>query len=83
MTLNTFLNMYRCIVAGGFTTAQRNFELLCLHCDFYDQPGTVAMLTGFYVSNVVTRWWSQFMSIPFPDQIALKLVAFIPSTVSE
>ena len=74
--------MYRLIVAGGYTTAKHNFELLCVHCNFYDQPTPVAILTGFYVSNVVNRWWTQFMSVPWPDQLALKLVAFIPSKVS-
>ena len=74
--------MYRLIVVGGYTTAKQNFELLCVHCSVYDQPTPVAILTGFYVSNVVSRWWTQFMSIPWPDQLALKLVAFIPSKVS-
>ena len=39
-------------------------------------------VSGFYVSNVACRWWDQFMSLPFPDQIALKMVAFVPGTVS-
>jgi len=75
--------MYRLIVDGGYTTAKQNFELLCVHCSVYDQPTPVAILTGFYVSNVVSRWWTQFMSIPWPDQLALKLVAFIPSKRNE
>jgi len=75
--------MYRLIVFGGYTTAKQNFELLCVHCSLYDQPTPVAILTGFYVSNVVSRWWTQFMSIPWPDQLALKLVAFIPSKRNE
>ena len=62
-------------------TAKQNFELLCIHCSHYDQPTPVAILTGFYVSNVVNRWWAQFMAIPWPDQLALKLVTFMPGRV--
>ena len=42
----------------------------------------VTFLTGFYVAEVVRRYWDQFMSLPFPDLIALKLVTFVPGKVS-
>lgn len=38
----------------------------------------VTFLTGFYVAEVVKRYWDQFMTLPFPDQIALKLVTYVP-----
>ncbi len=41
----------------------------------------VTFLTGFYVSQVVTRYWDQFMSLPFTDRLALKLVSFMPGQV--
>ena len=37
-------------------------------------------LIAFYVSQVVNRWWDQFMSLPWPDGLALKLVNFCPGT---
>ena len=39
-------------------------------------------LIGFYVTQVVSRYWDQFMSLPWPDRIAFKLVSNIPGTVS-
>ena len=42
----------------------------------------IAFLTGFYVSQVVNRWWDQFMTLPWTDRLALKLVNFCPGTVS-
>ena len=41
----------------------------------------VTLLTGFYVTQVVARYWDQFMSLPWPDKIAMKIVAFIPGKV--
>ena len=60
------------------------FELICI----YAQKPTdwlrplIAFLTGFYVTQVVNRWWDQFMTLPWPDKLALKLVNFVPGTVS-
>ena len=38
-------------------------------------------MIGFYVANVVSRYWDQFISLPWPDRIAYKLVAYIPGQV--
>ena len=43
----------------------------------------VTFLTGFYVTQVVTRYWDQFMSLPYTDILALKLVSFMPGHVGE
>jgi hypothetical protein len=42
----------------------------------------VTFMTGFYVANVVSRYWEQFISLPMPDKLAYKLVAYIPGQVS-
>lgn len=54
------------------------FELFCVHCGRFKDMIPVAFLTGFYVSEVVKRYWDQFMSLPVPDMLALKLVSFVP-----
>ena len=41
----------------------------------------ITFLTGFYVGEVVKRYWDQFMSLPVPDRLALKLVTFVPGKV--
>lgn len=72
--------IYRVLLIN-YPTARQNFELICVYCEHFDKPAPVAILTGFYVSNVVNRWWAQFMAIPWPDQLALKLVSFMPGRV--
>lgn len=43
----------------------------------------ITFLTGFYVSEVVSRYWDQFMSLPWPDRVALKVATYIPGNVSQ
>ena len=81
MSLYFFISMTYRLLLAQYPTAKHNFELFCVHCSFHIYPTAVAILTGFYVSNVVHRYWEQFMAIPWPDQLALKLVAFIPCEV--
>ena len=38
-------------------------------------------MTGFYVTNVVSRYWDQFLSLPTTDKLAYRLVASIPGKV--
>jgi hypothetical protein len=42
----------------------------------------VTFMTGFYVANVVTRYWNQFVSLAWPDRIAFRVVGLIPGQVS-
>ena len=58
------------------------FELFCVYAGRFSGLIPISFLTGFYVSQVVSRWWDQFMSLPWPDRIALKLVSFCPGKVS-
>ena len=38
----------------------------------------LAFILGFYVTQVVNRWWGQYNSIVWPDTLALNLVSFMP-----
>ena len=57
------------------------FELICIYCSRFRSLIPVTFLTGFYVSQVVARYWDQFMSLPWPDELALKLICFVPGQV--
>jgi len=57
---------------------KQRFELMCIYAKRYSEAIPIALLTGFYVTSVVSRWWDQFMALPYPDGLALKLVAFVP-----
>ena len=58
------------------------FEIICIYCSRFQCLIPVEFLTGFYVTQVVTRYWDQFMSLQWPDGLALKLVSFVPGQVS-
>eukprot|EP00076_Gallus_gallus_P048359 XP_421055.2 bestrophin-1 isoform X2 [Gallus gallus] len=45
------------------------FEKLALYCNSYAELIPVSFVLGFYVSLVVSRWWAQYESIPWPDRI--------------
>ena len=62
--------------------ARQFFELLCIYAERFSAMIPITFLTGFYVTQVVNRWWDQFMSLPWPDKLALKLVSYCPGTVS-
>ena len=48
-----------------------------MYCEMYNNLIPVAFVLGFYVSIVVSRWWEQFQTIPWPDRMALFVTAMI------
>ncbi|KAF5398172.1 Bestrophin [Paragonimus heterotremus] len=76
--LYTILSLvYRFALYGVIKTY---FENACLYCNKYNNIIPVPFVLGFYVALVVNRWWEQFQSLPWPDQIALYLTAFCRGT---
>ena len=49
-----------------FLSAREHFEKISLHCGHFADLIPVTFVLGFYVSIVITRWWQQFESIPWP-----------------
>ena len=47
------------------------FEKISLFCHSFATLIPVTFVLGFYVSLLVTRWWKQFESIPWPDSSAV------------
>ena len=56
---------------------KEGFEIICVYCARFRTWIPVEFLTGFYVAEVVRRYWDQFMSLPFPDKLALKVVTYV------
>ena len=74
--------VYRNVLCDGRHPKEREcFELFVIYVERFASMIPIAFLTGFYVSQVVNRWWDQFMSLPWPDRFALKLVTIVPGTV--
>ena len=69
-------------VLFDYPQAKEMFEVICVYANQFSQLIPITFLIGFYVSSVVNRWWDQFMTLPRPDKLALKLVNFCPGTVS-
>ncbi|KAF6202441.1 hypothetical protein GE061_004840 [Apolygus lucorum] len=53
------------------------FERLSLHCQKYGDLIPVSFVLGFYVTIVVSRWWDQYTSMPWPDAFAIYVSSFI------
>lgn len=53
------------------------FEAIVTYCKEYSDLIPLSFVLGFYVSIVMTRWWNQYMVIPWPDSIAV----FVSATI--
>ncbi|CAI2312271.1 unnamed protein product [Caenorhabditis sp. 36 PRJEB53466] len=72
-------NIYEFYLMG--TDSAKTFEHIVLSCRKISEK-TRTVLTfalGFFVTYISTRWWSIFMTIPWPDTCALQLAAYLRS----
>ena len=54
------------------------FEHLCVYLGRSADFIPLGFILGFYVTQVVNRWWGQYNSIVWPDTLALNLISFMP-----
>lgn len=47
------------------------FQNIVSYCQDYINLIPLSFVLGFYVSVVMTRWWDQYTTIPFPDNLAV------------
>ncbi|XP_055854090.1 bestrophin-2 isoform X2 [Episyrphus balteatus] len=50
---------------------KKTFEDVVKYCATYSNLIPLSFVLGFYVQIVMTRWWNQYTSIPWPDPIAV------------
>ena len=62
---------------------KHTYEQFCKYCLRFSKNLPVELILGFYVTSVVGRWWDQFSLLPFSDELAMKVVNFLPNTVSD
>lgn len=75
MTLYYLLfNLY---IFGLTGRSKEFFEGLVKYCKRYGNDIPLSFVLGFFVSNIMTRWWNQYQSIPWPNSIAV----FVSSTI--
>ncbi|KAJ8873602.1 hypothetical protein PR048_024420 [Dryococelus australis] len=49
----------------------RIFHSVVQYCETFNDLIPLSFVLGFYVSIVMQRWWNQYVSIPWPDTIAV------------
>ncbi|XP_021065732.1 bestrophin-1 [Mus pahari] len=66
--------LYRMVLSND---QQLLFEKLALYCDSYIQLIPISFVLGFYVTLVVSRWWSQYENLPWPDRLMIQVSSFV------
>jgi len=53
----------------------RTFETISAYCDQFSAMIPVGFVLGFFVTMVVGRWWDEFQTIPWPQNVAMLVTA--------
>ena len=56
----------------------RLFESVVRYFDAFLTLIPLSFVLGFYVSFVASRWWQQFLAIPWPDKLYHSIALYIP-----
>ena len=56
----------------------RLFESVVKYFDAFLNMIPLSFVLGFYVSYVASRWWQQFLAIPWPDKSFHTIACYIP-----
>ncbi|XP_054722726.1 bestrophin-2-like [Uloborus diversus] len=56
---------------------KRVFEKVALYCNQTAGLMPMSFVLGFYVTFVVTRWWNQFLNLPWPDRVTHTLTMYV------
>ncbi|MFH4979305.1 hypothetical protein AB6A40_006014 [Gnathostoma spinigerum] len=57
---------------------KKTFERVASMFDTYTKQIPLTFLLGFYVANVVSRWWRQFETLPWPEDLLSIVCTIIP-----
>ncbi|XP_059085515.1 bestrophin homolog 22-like isoform X2 [Tigriopus californicus] len=53
------------------------FEMVVKYFDAFLNLIPLSFVLGFYVSYVASRWWQQFLAIPWPDKLFHSIACFV------
>ena len=63
---------------NNFLIIFRLFESVVKYFDAFLNMIPLSFVLGFYVSYVASRWWQQFLAIPWPDKSFHTIACYIP-----
>lgn len=69
------------IIIDLFLFPSSLFVTISKYCKEYSDQIPLSFVLGFYVTIVMTRWWNQYTSIPWPDSMAVFVSANIHGQV--
>nr|CDS32382.1 bestrophin 3 [Hymenolepis microstoma] len=55
---------------------QKSFAAYCAYCRYFGERLPIYFVLGFFVDTIVARWWEQFCTLPWPDELAMLLSAY-------
>ncbi|ALC44679.1 Best3 [Drosophila busckii] len=58
-------------------TGRATFEDIVDYCRSYGALIPLSFVLGFYVAIIVDRWWSQYITVPWPDPLAVYVSALV------
>jgi len=73
ITLYTFISLLYRLCLWYDDDHRHHFEVLCCYCAKFSVRIPLSFLLGFYVTQVVSRWWEQWNALAWPDDLALNL----------
>ncbi|KAH8351705.1 bestrophin-4 [Drosophila kikkawai] len=53
------------------------FEAIVMYCHSYGNLIPLSFVLGFYVGIIVDRWWSQYVTVPWPDALAVYVSSLV------
>ena len=54
------------------------FEKFCVYFHKYEAVIPLGFVLGFFVTQIVGRWWEMFNQLSWPDTLALNLAIYLP-----
>ncbi|SPP75994.1 bestrophin-2 [Drosophila guanche] len=66
--------LYRYVLRGS---DKEIFEDIVVYCHSYGSLIPLSFVLGFYVSIIVDRWWNQYITVPWPDPLAVYVSALV------
>jgi len=69
--------LYRFVLSRDETT-KLNFERICVYCERSTSFIPLSFMLGFYVTQVVNRFWLQYSCLHWPDTLAMNLASYLP-----